>query len=286
MAKIKQFFKKYWRKILACIGVAAAFIFLNISSFVIYDTAATTVATDSMDSSTPLDSCNVLGINLHGTLYTYLPKGYMDSPDSNKDVASSEEIISLINSAKDDDEIKAIILEVDSSGGYPVAGEEIAKALKNAGKPSVAVIRQSGLSAAYWAASGADHIFASRNSDVGSIGVTTSYLDNVAKNKKDGLEYVQLSSGKFKDAGSPDKVLTEEEKALIVRDLKITHENFIKDIAANRKVSVQKISEIADGSSVLGERAKVLGLIDEIGNWTEARTYIEKEISEKPEVCW
>jgi signal peptide peptidase SppA len=238
------------------------------------------------DADEENSSCNVLGINLHGDLYTYVPENNDGELFSEKDVVSSEEVLGSIEAAEDDEDIKAIIIEVDSPGGYPVAGEEIANALKAAKKPVVAFIRQSGTSAAYWAITTADQIFASKNSDVGSIGVTISYLDNVSKNQKEGLTYVQLSSGKYKDAGNPDKPLTEEEKGLIVRDLKIIHENFIDEVAANRNLSVEKVREIADGSSVLGERAMELGLIDGIGGFAEAKKYVEDKIGEKPELCW
>ena len=63
-----------------------------------------------------------------------------------------------------------------------------ANALKKANKPTITLIREGGASAAYMADSGADKIFASKNSDVGNIGVTMSYLDYVQKNKKDGLK--------------------------------------------------------------------------------------------------
>jgi protease-4 len=162
----------------------------------------------------------------------------------------------------------------------------VANALKESTKPTVVVIRQSGLSAAYWASTGATQIFASRNSDVGSIGVTSSYLDNVGKNQKDGNAYVQLSSGKYKDAGDPDRPLTEEERQLFLRDIKITHQNFIEAVATNRNIPVDQVRAIADGSSVLGEQAKSLKLVDQIGGWFEAEKYIEQQIGEKPEVCW
>jgi protease-4 len=224
-------------------------------------------------------------------LATYVPaQGSADDPEEYQaqygDAVGSEDIVSTIRGADQDDTIKAIMMEVDSSGGYPVAGEEVANALKESTKPTVVVIRQSGLSAAYWASTGATQIFASRNSDVGSIGVTSSYLDNVGKNQKDGNAYVQLSSGKYKDAGDPDRPLTEEERQLFLRDIKITHQNFIEAVATNRNIPVDQVRAIADGSSVLGEQAKSLKLVDQIGGWFEAEKYIEQQIGEKPEVCW
>jgi protease-4 len=97
---------------------------------------------------------------------------------------------------------------------------------------------------------------------------------------------VQLSSGKYKDAGDPDRPLTEEERQLFLRDIKIVHKNFIEDVAVNRDIPVADVQKIADGSSVLGDRAKELRLIDEIGGIREAEKYLESIIGEKPEVCW
>jgi len=95
-----------------------------------------------------------------------------------------------------------------------------------------------------------------------------------------------LSVGKYKDAGDPDKPLTEEERQLFLRDLRIVHENFIADIATNRNIPVTDVQKIADGSSVLGAKAKELHLIDEIGGIQEVEKYLSDKIGEKAEVCW
>jgi protease-4 len=232
------------------------------------------------------DKCSVMAINVHGHIATYDPYREIDDATVDQDVISSEEVVSYIERAGQDEAIKAVILEVDSYGGTPVAGEEIANALKRLDKPSVAFIRQSGASAAYWAASGAGYIIASANSDIGSIGVTSSYLDNVGQNTKDGNNYIQLSSGKYKDAGDPDRPLTDEEKAIFMRDLKIVHKNFIEAVATNRKLSIPEVEKIADGSTVLGARAKELKLIDEIGDLATVTDYLHKQIGDTVNICW
>ena len=232
------------------------------------------------------ENCNVLGINLHGQLVTYIPIDSGDSLIKDTDLVSSDTVLYYIKQAKEDEEIKAILLEIDSPGGTPVAGEEIANALKSSSKPTVVFIRQTGLSAAYWAATGAGRIFASKNSDVGSIGVTTSYLDNVNKNQKEGLSFIQLSVGKYKDTGNPDKPLSQEEINLFMRDLNIVHQNFIEAVSKNRNLPIEEVRKIADGSSVLGQRAKELGLIDEIGSLPEVEKYLSLKIGEKADICW
>lgn len=294
---LSSFFKTHHKKIVYSfdfILIIIAILAVTVGGNYIYDNAFKSQPTSefasdsstSSDSSDASSSCSVLGLNLHGMIVTYIPDNYFDDTTVNKDIVASEKITHYIQEANDDDKIKAILLEVDSSGGLPVAGEEIAHALKNSKKPSVVVIRQSGLSSAYWAASGANYIFASRNSDIGSIGVTASYLESVDKNKKDGYQYVQLSVGKYKDTGNPDKLLTDDEKALIMRDIKIVHQNFIADVALNRNIPISDVQNIADGSSVLGSKAKELKLIDGIGDLSDAKNYIEDLIKEKPEICW
>jgi protease-4 len=279
-------FKTYIRFVAKPLGIAVAFIVLSFTSYAIYDSIMYGGG-DEIGDEYAYGECNVLGINLHGMLATYVPvQGTADDPEGYQvqygDAVGSEDIVSSILRADQDETIKAILMEVDSTGGYPVAGEEIANALKKSTKPTVVVIRQSGLSAAYWASTGAEQIFASRNSDVGSIGVTASYLEEVSKDKK----YIQLSSGKYKDTGSPEKPISEDEKVLLMRDIKITHENFIEEVATNRNIAIEQVRAIADGSSVLGGKAKDLKLIDQIGGWAEAENYIEEKIGEKPEVCW
>ncbi len=239
------------------------------------------------NSDTADTNCNVQGINIHGSVVTYTSNdSYNDNDKVMYDQTSADSVLYYINNAQEKDNIKAIVVEVDSPGGSPVAGEEISNAIKNSNKPVVAYIRDLGASAAYWAISSADRIFASKNSNVGSIGVTQSYLSNVGNNQKNGYSYVQLSSGKYKDTGSPDKVLTTDEKSLLLRDINIMYENFVKAVSENRGLTVKAVKSFADGSTVLGTKAKELGMIDSIGGLPEVQNYLETKIGEKPDICW
>lgn len=245
-----------------------------------------TEITDSPVAETVPDNCSIRGINLHGTLFTYLPLHAENDTYFKYDSVSSEDITGKIKLANENPDIKAIIIEVDSPGGSIVAGEEIDNVIKNSKKPVIALIRDLGASASLWAISSADRIYASENSTIGSIGVTSSFMSNAKKNEKDGITYEALSSGKFKDSGSPDKELTNEERALILRDINISFNNFIKAISLNRNIDIEKVKAIADGSTVLGDKAKELGLIDSIGSLVEVEKYLEEKLGETPEVCW
>lgn len=240
-----------------------------------------------------LSSCNVRGYTLYGDLVTTsaYATDSSDETDEEEETAYSnytlsDTIVTGIEESKDDPDIKAIIIEIDSWGGNAVAGEEIANALKRTTKPTVALIRSTGLSAAYWAATGGDVIYASANSDVGSIGAVLSYLDYSKKNSTEGIEYTSITSGKFKDTGSQYKALTAEEKALLQRDIDIIHTNFVKAVSANRNLSEEGVRALADGSTLLGEMALSAGLIDKIGDISAAREYLAEQIGEDVEICW
>lgn len=113
-----------------------------------------------------------------------------------------------------------------------------------------------------------------------------TYLSEVELNRKEGYKLEELASGKFKDSGSINKVLTQAERDLFMRDINIIHENFVEDIALNRNLDIEKVKAFADGSTVLGARAKELGLIDEIGSIYDVEKYLESILGEPPQICW
>src|SRR3989344_8246200 len=164
----------------------------------------------SIGSAGETQHCNVLRLPVYGAIVTVRPQSesqdQMSAPDDAEPTSAwdttfavSSEIEDVLRSAAGDPSIKALLVDVESYGGGPVAGDEIAIAISHFGKPSVAVVHEVAASSGYLAAAGADVIFASEDSTVGSIGATISYVDNVLKNKEDGLTFNQLSSGAFKD---------------------------------------------------------------------------------------
>jgi protease-4 len=135
-----------------------------------------------------------------------------------------------------------------------------------------------GASGAYLAATGADTIIASEISDVGGIGITMSYLDNVAENQTLGLNYNELTSAPFKDSGSPDRELSEEERALFEKHLAIYHDVFVREVSENRNLPYEKVAELADGSTLPGALAKEAGLIDTLGDQETAREWFAETL--------
>jgi protease-4 len=229
-------------------------------------------------------SCNVAVAQLYGSVAYYPNEGGNDASNT-LDQTASEDIRQQIETADADPSIKAILLQIDSPGGDPVAGEDIAAALKHATKPTVALIADEGDSAAYWAATGAQTIFAAANSSVGDIGITGSYLDQTKQDEENGLTFVSLTAGKYKDMGNPDTPLTAEEKALEIKDLNAMMQNFISTVAENRNLSVASVTAIANGSSLLGQTAIKDGLIDKIGNIYDVEDYLKGKIGKNVTLC-
>lgn len=246
-------------------------------------------ASSSNTTNRSNSSCNVQGINLHGDIITYIPNtDYNDAGNLIEDEISSENVYFAVKDAETRDNVKAIIVEIDSSGGLPVAAEEIEKVLKSSSKPVIAYIRSIGASAAYWSATGASRIFASPSSQVGSIAVNASYLDNVKSNEQDGFNFNDLTTGKYKNTMNSNKALTDEERKLIMRDLLMTHDLFVKTVSENRKLDINKVKELANGWAYNGSEALSMGLVDELGGLDEVKNYLKINVlnGEEANVCW
>ena len=228
-------------------------------------------------------SCNIAVIPITGDIIPYAGADQDGSGNEMPPSTNPDDTLATLRGAENDPNILGVLARIDSSGGTPVASEVITNGFKNSSLPVVALIRETGTSGGYLIATGAKTIIASSFSDVGSIGITMSYLENTAKNTNEGLQYVSLASAKFKDYGDPDKPLTQDERNLLERDLKIWHEQFVKEVAENRNIPVEQIAKLADGSSMPGSLALENKLIDSLGDQETARTWLAEQLKIKPE---
>jgi protease IV len=231
--------------------------------------------------------CNVADVTLYGQVVYYPNEasGASVGSDGYSDQTAAEDVRQQIESADSDSSIKAIMLQIDSPGGDPVAGEEIAAALKQATKPTVAFIADEGTSAAYWASTGAQKIFASADSDVADIGVTQSYLDQTKQDEDNGLTFISLTAGVYKDMGDPNTPLTAPERTILQDQLNIVYNNFVAQVAANRNLSVASVTALANGSPILGAEAVQDGLIDATGTIYDVENYLKGKIGDNVALC-
>lgn len=225
-------------------------------------------------------SCDYGGVLIRGEIMSYLTSMQYD-----EDYVSADDVIFALRSFEEQ-HLPAVMLDITSWGGSPAASKEIADYVATMQTPVVASIREAALSGGYYIASQADKIFAAPASDIGSIAVTMSYLDEAELNNKAGYTWNNLSTGEFKDSGSRQKPLTEEERAIFERDLEILHAMFVADVARGRGLSVEEVELWADGSSVLADQALELGLIDGVMHQWEVMQYIQDTYNAGEYICW
>jgi protease-4 len=183
-------------------------------------------------------------------------------------ISDSKDIIRDINYFVEDGGVKAIVLRIDSPGGGVGASQEIYREVVKARsvKPVVASFGGVAASGGYYVACGAEKIVANPGTITGSIGVVMQFANLEELFKKIGYKGYVLKSGTHKDIGSPLREMTSEEKELLQEVIDNVHQQFIKAVAEGRKLSIEKVSAIADGRIFAGEQAKAVGLVDELGN--------------------
>ena len=213
---------------------------------------------------------NVAVVSVHGTI--------MPGSDSFGQ-ASVNDWLDLLDEAAEDPEVRAVVLDINSPGGAPVASAELAQAVKDLNKPTVAWIRDLGASGGYWVASAADHVVAHELSMTGSIGVLGSYLEFSQFLDDYNVTYQRLVAGEYKDAGSPLKELEPKERTMLENQLDKMHGIFIEAVAENRNLSVDEVRRVADGRVLLGGEALEAGLVDELGGEDEVRSYLEGRLN-------
>ncbi len=191
------------------------------------------------------------------------------------DSNAAAEITKVLKKVDKDSNIRAIILEINSPGGTVVASKEIATAVKNTGKPVVAWIREEGASGAYWVASAADKIVADQGSITGSIGVTGSYLEFSGLFGKYGVTYNSLTSGQYKDTGSPYKNISNSERSYLLGLINALKIQFVQAVAENRNLSFDYVDSLANGRVFLGTEAQNYKLVDVLGGKAEAQKTAE-----------
>lgn len=192
---------------------------------------------------------------------------------------SSREIANTIRDLSTDESVKAILLDINSGGGTPVATEEISRAIEEVRgtKPIYALVSDVGASGAFWIAVTADNVYASSMSVLGSIGVTSATLSFEDFIRDFNITYRKQTAGEFKDMGSIFREPTEEEEEMLQEVLDEIHDNFIRHVARSREMSYEEVKEHSNGEVFLGTKALDIGFIDKIGYYPDVINSIENE---------
>ena len=193
----------------------------------------------------------------------------------------SEKLSETIHDLIKDDNVKGMVLRVNSPGGSAFGSEQIWKAVmdfKAAGKPIAVSMGDYAASGGYYISCAADRIFAERTTITGSIGifgVIPSY-ENLIENKL-GVHMATVKTNENGDAGAMGKKLTPAQRAALQNMINEGYELFTKRCADGRHVTQDSIKKIAEGRVWDGLTAKQIGLVDEFGGIREAVAWVAKK---------
>jgi len=191
------------------------------------------------------------------------------------------EIMSEMDEVKNKKDYKEILFIMNSPGGSPAASEEMSEYLKDYTKTKKITMYVEGMAASggYYIASSIKPLIANKNAIVGSIGVIMPHYNISDLAKKIGVEEDYLAAGKYKKPISPFRKITQEDEDYIVKQIiSPMYENFMKSVAINRDIKLEKVRELAEGKVYLANDPEIKNfLVDEIS----ALYKIQKDMREK-----
>jgi protease-4 len=173
---------------------------------------------------------------------------------------------------REDDDVKAVVLRINSPGGSALASDRMWAAARDLAeaKPLIASVGDMAASGGYYIASAADEILAHPNSLVGSIGVVGGKLNVAPLTEKLGVSTVVLQRGARAAWSTPVRGLTVTERQAFEALLRDTYERFIDRVATGRNMERAEVLAAAEGRVMSAQDGQALGLIDELGGLSEA----------------
>ena len=202
----------------------------------------------------------------------------------------SEPFIETLDDFADDDDIKAVVIRVDSPGGGASPSqeiyEEIRKFREKTGKPVVVSMAGIAASGGYYISCAADSIIATPGTLTGSIGVILEFMNVEEALDKIGISFQSIVSGEEKDIGSPFREMTEKDREILQGVVSDVYDQFLNAVAEGRGLEVDSIRPFADGRIMTGRQALEIGLVDRLGSLRDAIDTAGKMagLGDKPEI--
>jgi protease IV len=204
-------------------------------------------------------------LNLNGVI---MDDATPDPFSGSTGIISARRTSELLDELAENDDVKAIVIRINSPGGAVVASDELAQKIKavNAKKPIVFSFADVSASGGYYIAANASKIVANPATITGSIGVIAEFPEVSGLLELVGVELRTIKSGSLKDMGSPTRQFTEQERQVFQTMIDEAYGQFTQVVADGRKMDIAKVKQIADGRIYTGKQAKELGLVDELGS--------------------
>ena len=187
-------------------------------------------------------------------------------------ILDAKPIVSQLKKFRKNEDIKAIVLRIDSPGGGVGPSQEIYSEVKKTTGEKKVVVSMGAIAASggYYIAAAADHVVANPGTITGSIGVILEFANVEQLFKKIGLSAYVIKSGEYKDVGSPLRKMTPKERKLLQGFIDNVYEQFVRAVAEGRQMPEKEVRAIADGRIFSGEQAHELGLLDSLGSMEDA----------------
>lgn len=179
----------------------------------------------------------------------------------------SDRLSEQLREIRQDDDVKAVVIRINSPGGSATASEIILRELQlvRETKPVIVSMGNVAASGGYWIATGSDQIFAQANTITGSIGVF-GLLPNIGElGNKNGFTWDVVKTAPYADADTASRPKTEAELALYQGFVDQIYDLFLEKVSESRDLSRVKVADIAQGRVWSGTAAKEVGLVDQIG---------------------
>ncbi len=208
-----------------------------------------------------------------GQIAVVIAEGEIISGESIDSYLGSTSFVKDLKKAKDDDNVKAIVVRINSPGGSALASDVMWRAIQQTAKtkPVIASMSTVAASGGYYMAMACDSIVAEPLTITGSIGVfgVLFEIDEFLSNKL-GITTDRENTGQFSDLGSPTRKMTPQDSAIIQTEVNRIYEVFTTKAAQSRSMSVEKLKSYAGGRVWSGLEAEQIGLIDELGGLDRA----------------
>ncbi len=213
-----------------------------------------------------IGSENIAEITIDGEITTQeTPAGLLSGG-----VAGSESIANKINELNERDDIKALVIVVNSPGGSVVASKEIYNAINDFDKPKVIYFREVAASGGYLIATPCNWIVSEPNALTANIGSRMEIMSFYELMDNIGINTTNIKSGNNKDMGSPFREMTDEEQKIFEILVNETYNEFKEIVIQHRGSKLSNTEEIFDSRIMSGRQAYGHGLVDELGNKQDA----------------
>ena len=203
----------------------------------------------------------------------YYAVGDIDGSSSPDEGINSKKVIKELRELREDEDVKAVVLRVNSPGGSAYGSEQIWRevVLLKAAKPVIVSMGDYAASGGYYISCAADCIVANSTTLTGSIGIfgMIPVAENLLK-EKIGLDFDIVKTNKFADMGSLSRPFSKDESVILQSYVNDGYDLFLKRCADGRNMSAEDIDKIGQGRVWTGCKAKELGLVDEIGDLDKA----------------